>query len=89
MTSIGTLLAFVMVCLGILILRKKEPNLERPFKTPFVPVVPILGIITCVVMMVSLPFDTWLRLFVWLAIGFVIYFFYGKKRSKLRNETKS
>lgn len=89
MTSIGTLLAFVMVCLGILILRKKEPNLERPFKTPFVPVVPILGIITCVVMMVSLPFDTWLRLFVWLAIGFLIYFFYGKKRSKLRNETKS
>jgi APA family basic amino acid/polyamine antiporter len=89
MTSIGTLLAFVMVCLGILILRKKEPNLERPFKTPFVPVVPILGIITCVVMMVSLPFDTWLRLFIWLAIGFIIYFFYGKKRSKLRNETKS
>jgi APA family basic amino acid/polyamine antiporter len=89
MTSIGTLLAFVMVCLGILILRKKEPNLERPFKTPFVPVVPVLGIITCVVMMVSLPFDTWLRLFVWLAIGFIIYFFYGKKRSKLRNETKS
>jgi basic amino acid/polyamine antiporter, APA family len=88
MTSIGTLLAFVMVCLGILILRKKEPNLERPFKTPFVPVVPILGIVTCVVMMVSLPFDTWLRLFVWLAIGFLIYFFYGKKRSKLRNETK-
>jgi APA family basic amino acid/polyamine antiporter len=86
MTSIGTLLAFVMVCLGILILRKKEPNLERPFKTPFVPVVPILGIITCVVMMVSLPFDTWLRLFVWLAIGFIIYFFYGKKRSKLRND---
>ncbi|HEU4788428.1 MAG TPA: amino acid permease, partial [Flavobacterium sp.] len=75
MTSIGTLLAFVMVCLGILILRKKEPNLERPFKTPFVPLVPILGIITCVVMMVSLPFDTWLRLFVWLTIGFIIYFF--------------
>ena len=89
MTSIGTLLAFVMVCLGILILRKKEPNLERPFKTPFVPIVPVLGIITCVVMMVSLPFDTWLRLFVWLAIGFLIYFFYGKKRSKLRNESKT
>lgn len=89
MTSIGTLLAFVMVCLGVLILRKKEPNLERPFKTPFVPIVPVLGIITCVVMMVSLPFDTWLRLFVWLAIGFLIYFFYGKKRSKLRNESKT
>jgi len=89
MTSIGTLLAFVMVCLGILILRKKQPDLERPFKTPFVPLVPILGIITCVIMMVSLPFDTWLRLFVWLIIGFVIYFFYGKKRSKLRNENQS
>lgn len=89
MTSIGTLLAFVMVCLGILILRKKQPDLERPFKTPFVPLVPILGIITCVVMMLSLPFDTWLRLIVWLAIGFVIYFFYGKKRSKLRNENQS
>jgi APA family basic amino acid/polyamine antiporter len=85
MTSIGTLLAFVMVCVGILILRKKQPNLERPFKTPFVPLVPILGILTCVLMMVSLPFDTWLRLIVWLAIGFIIYFIYGKKNSKLRN----
>ena len=86
MTSIGTLLAFVMVCLGIIILRKQQPDIERPFKTPFVPLVPILGILTCVLMMVSLPFDTWLRLIVWLAIGFVIYFFYGKKNSKLRRE---
>jgi APA family basic amino acid/polyamine antiporter len=86
MTSIGTLLAFVMVCLGIIILRKQQPDIERPFKTPFVPLVPILGILTCVLMMVSLPFDTWLRLIVWLAIGFVIYFFYGKKNSKLSRE---
>jgi APA family basic amino acid/polyamine antiporter len=86
MTSIGTLLAFVMVCLGILILRKKQPDAERPFKTPFVPLVPILGIVTCVVMMVSLPLDTWIRLFVWLAIGFAIYFWYGRKHSKLRQE---
>ena len=86
MTSIGTLLAFVMVCLGILILRKKEPGRHRPFKTPFVPVVPILGILTCLVMMFSLPADTWLRLFIWLAIGFAIYFGYGKKHSKLRQE---
>lgn len=85
MTSIGTLLAFVMVCIGILILRKKQPDLERPFRTPLVPLVPILGILTCVLMMVSLPFDTWLRLIIWLAIGFVIYFFYGRKNSKLRN----
>jgi len=89
MTSIGTLLAFVMVCLGILILRKKEPNLERPFRTPFVPLVPILGILTCILMMVSLPADTWIRLIVWLAIGFVIYFTYGKKNSKLRQQTEA
>ncbi|MCB2407735.1 amino acid permease [Hymenobacter lucidus] len=84
MTSIGTLLAFVMVCLGILIMRKKEPNAPRGFRTPWVPVVPILGIVTCLLMMVSLPLDTWLRLFVWLAIGLAIYYGYGKKHSKLR-----
>lgn len=89
MTSIGTLLAFVMVCLGILILRKQQPDAERPFRTPLVPLVPILGIVTCLVMMFSLPFDTWLRLFVWLAIGFAIYFFYGKKNSKLRKSLEN
>jgi APA family basic amino acid/polyamine antiporter len=83
MTSIGTLLAFVMVCLGILILRKKEPDAPRSFRTPWVPVVPILGIVTCLVMMLSLPWETWLRLGVWLAIGLGIYFGYGKKHSKL------
>jgi len=86
MTSIGTLLAFVMVCLGVLILRKTQPDLPRAFKTPFVPLVPVLGIITCLVMMLSLPSETWIRLVVWLAIGFVIYFGYGKKNSKLRKE---
>ncbi|KAA9339456.1 amino acid permease [Hymenobacter busanensis] len=84
MCSIGTLLAFVMVCVGVLIMRKREPNAPRSFRTPWVPVVPILGIVTCLVMMFSLPGDTWLRLFVWLAIGLVIYFSYGKKHSKLR-----
>ena len=84
MTSIGTLLAFVMVCLGILIMRKKEPDAPRGFRTPWVPVVPILGILTCLVMMVSLPWETWLRLGVWLAIGLAIYYGYGKKHSKLR-----
>ena len=88
MCSIGTLLAFVMVCLGILILRKTQPDLPRAFKTPFVPVVPVLGIITCLVMMFSLPGDTWIRLIVWLLIGFAIYFGYGKKNSKLRQEIK-
>jgi APA family basic amino acid/polyamine antiporter len=86
MTSIGTLLAFVMVCIGILILRKKEPNLPRPFKTPWVPVVPILGIVTCLVMMFALPLGTWIRLLVWLAIGIAIYYCYGRKNSKLRKE---
>lgn len=81
MTSIGTLLAFVLVCIGVIVLRKREPNLPRAFKTPWVPVVPILGIVTCVVMMVSLPLGTWIRLFVWLAIGLAVYFFYGKKNS--------
>jgi len=86
MTSIGTLLAFVMVCAGILVLRKQQPDAVRPFRTPWVPLVPILGIVTCLVMMFSLPFDTWLRLFIWLAIGFAVYFGYGKKNSKLRQK---
>ncbi|MGY4538647.1 APA family basic amino acid/polyamine antiporter [Mucilaginibacter sp. UYNi724] len=84
MTSIGTLLAFVMVCAGVLILRKQQPNIHRPFKTPFVPLVPILGILTCFAMMTFLPGDTWLRLILWLGIGLVIYFTYGKKNSVLR-----
>jgi APA family basic amino acid/polyamine antiporter len=83
MTSIGTLLAFVMVCLGVLILRRKQPDALRSFRTPWVPVVPILGILTCLVMMVSLPGETWLRLIIWLALGLVIYFTYGRKKSKL------
>jgi len=84
MTSIGTLLAFLMVCVGILILRKTNPEAKRPFKVPLVPLIPILGILTCVAMMVFLPWETWLRLAVWLIIGLVIYFWYGKKNSKLR-----
>ncbi|GAA4326632.1 amino acid permease [Flaviaesturariibacter amylovorans] len=80
LTSIGTLLAFIMVCAGIIILRKKQPDVHRPFRTPLVPLVPILGIVSCLAMMVSLPGDTWLRLIVWLAIGLGIYFLYGRKR---------
>lgn len=84
MTSIGTLLAFVLVCIGVIVLRKREPNLPRPFKTPWVPLVPILGIVTCLVMMISLPLGTWIRLFTWLAIGLAVYFFYGRKNSVAR-----
>lgn len=84
MTSIGTLLAFILVCVGVLILRKTMPDAPRAFRTPLVPVVPILGIGTCLFMMVFLPGDTWLRLIIWLLIGFIIYFGYSKKNSLLQ-----
>ncbi|MDP4187545.1 MAG: amino acid permease [Bacteroidota bacterium] len=84
MTSIGTLLAFVMVCAAVLILRKTQPDTPRSFRTPWVPVVPVLGILTCVIIMFSLPLDTWIRLVAWLIIGLVIYFSFGKKNSALR-----
>jgi APA family basic amino acid/polyamine antiporter len=83
LVSIGTLLAFVIVCGGILMLRKTSPDLHRPFRTPFVPVVPVLGILICGYMMVNLPHDTWLRLIIWMVIGIAIYFLYGRKNSKL------
>ena len=75
LVSIGTLLAFVIVCAGIIILRKTRPDIERPFKTPLVPLVPILGILICLSQMIALPVDTWLRLIIWMAIGVIIYFF--------------
>lgn len=84
MTSIGTLFAFVLVCVGVLILRKTQPNAPRSFKTPLVPLVPILGILVCLFLMYSLPGDTWIRLIVWMGIGIVIYFGYSKHHSKLR-----
>jgi APA family basic amino acid/polyamine antiporter len=87
LVSIGTLLAFAIVCISILILRKKRPELHRPFRTPFVPVIPILGALICFAQMASLPISTWLRLIIWMAIGFLIYFFYGIRKSKLRKES--
>jgi basic amino acid/polyamine antiporter, APA family len=86
MTSIGTLFAFILVCIGVMIMRVKNPELKREFKTPAVFVIAPLGIITCLFMMVSLPLDTWVRLFVWMAIGVAIYFVYGIKNSKLQNK---
>ncbi len=82
LVSIGTLLAFVIVCAGVLILRRTQPDLARPFKTPWSPLTPILGIAISLFLMASLPMDTWLRLIVWLAIGFAIYFGYSRKHSK-------
>ncbi len=84
LVSIGTLLAFIIVCISIIVLRRSKPDIERPFKTPWVPLVPILGAGICFIQMASLPLDTWLRLIIWMAIGFVIYFTYGVKHSKIR-----
>jgi APA family basic amino acid/polyamine antiporter len=85
MTSIGTLFAFVLVCISVIILRKKEPNMVREFKTPFVPFVPLLGVFVCCAMMYGLGWTNWLRLFAWMALGVVFYFAYGKKNSVLNN----
>jgi basic amino acid/polyamine antiporter, APA family len=85
MTSIGTLFAFILVCAGVWILRKKRPELERSFKVPAVPVVSILGILVCGSMIYGLGWTNWLRLIIWLAIGLTIYFSYGRRHSKLQN----
>jgi len=82
MTSIGTLLAFIIVCAGILVLRKRRPDLPRPFRAPWMPFTPIAGIVVSLAMMLGLPWMTWVRLFVWLAVGLVIYFTYSRHHSK-------
>ena len=82
MTSIGTLLAFILVSFGVMVMRKRMPDAPRSFRTPLVPFVPIMGILVCGVMMAALPWDTWLRLVVWLLIGVVVYFRYSVKHSK-------
>ncbi|MEO6902273.1 MAG: amino acid permease [Bacteroidia bacterium] len=83
MTSIGTLLAFILVCIGVWVLRVKQPEIPRAFKTPLVPLIPILGVVSCLFMMVFLKHDTWLRLIIWMLIGLDVYLWYGLKRSKL------
>ena len=85
MTSIGTLFAFILVCISVIVLRKTHPDMKREFKTPFVPLVPILGVGVCLAMIAGLGWTNWLRLAGWLAIGLIIYFAYGKKNSKLNN----
>ena len=88
MTSIGTLLAFVIVCICVLILRYRHPEIPRSFRTPFVPLIPVLGILICLAMMVSLGLDNWLRLIIWMAIGLVFYFGYGIRHSKEARRAK-
>jgi APA family basic amino acid/polyamine antiporter len=83
LTNIGTLFAFVLVCTGIIILRKREPDRPRAFRTPFVPLVPLLGIGSCFYLMLGLPWITWMRFGLWLLVGLVIYLLYGFQRSRL------
>jgi basic amino acid/polyamine antiporter, APA family len=86
MTSIGTLFAFVIVCGAVLIMRRTNPDAKRPFRAPLVPLIPILGILTCLLLMFSLPAENWYRLIIWLLIGFVIYFLYGRRHSVMAQE---
>jgi APA family basic amino acid/polyamine antiporter len=88
MVSIGTLLAFVIVCAAVWLLRIREPELPRAFKTPAVPLVPILGIVMCAWMMIGLQWQTWLRLVVWLVIGMFVYFTYGIRHSKVQRRLR-
>ncbi len=80
LTNIGTLFAFILVCIGILILRKRDPGRRRAFRTPFVPLVPVLGVLSCGYLMLGLPWITWVRFALWLLVGLVIYFAYGYRR---------
>src|SRR6185436_8064734 len=81
LVAIGTLLAFVLVCLGVLLLRRTAPEIERPFRTPGVPAVPILGAAICLLQMLALPWATWERLIIWLVVGQVVYFVYSRTRA--------
>ena len=85
LTNIGTLFAFVLVCCGVIVLRRTDAARPRPFRVPWVPLFPVLGIILCAALMLSLPIETWIRFFVWLVIGLLIYFFYGVRHSRLRS----
>jgi APA family basic amino acid/polyamine antiporter len=88
LSNIGTLFAFSLVAAGVLVLRKRQPERRRGFRTPWVPVIPILAILCCLVLMLSLPLETWVRFFVWLAIGLAIYFSYSKARSEFGRQPR-
>jgi len=84
LVNIGTLFAFIIVCVGVWILRYKRPDLDRPFRTPAVPLVPLLGVLISLLLMASLPMETWLRLIIWLIIGQAVYFGYSRYHSRTR-----
>jgi len=86
LVSIGTLFAFTIVCIGVLVLRYTRPDIPRPFRTPLVPLVPILGAGISLLQMASLPRDTWLRLLIWMALGLVIYLTYSRRHSLARQQ---
>ncbi|MEO7141901.1 MAG: amino acid permease, partial [Bryobacteraceae bacterium] len=83
LTNIGTLFAFILVAAGVIVLRRRQPERVRGFRVPMVPLLPSISIACCLVLMLSLPLETWVRFFAWLAIGLAIYFSFGKKRSEL------
>ena len=88
LVNIGTLAAFVFVCSGVIVLRYTKPDMPRPFKLAYHPIIPSLGIIFCLYLMISLPLETWIRFGVWMGIGTIIYFVYGYKNSHINDNTK-
>jgi len=88
LANIGTLFAFAIVCAAVLMMRRTNPDADRPFRVPFVPMTPILGILSCLLLMFSLPATNWLRLFAWLGIGLVIYVAYGRRHSVMAKDAK-
>ena len=88
LTNIGTLFAFVLVSAGVIVLRRIEPDRLRPFRAPWVPFTPIVSILSCLYLMVQLPTITWIRFGIWLALGLLIYFFYGRGHSRLRRRAE-
>jgi APA family basic amino acid/polyamine antiporter len=84
LVNIGTLFAFVLVNIGVIVLRRTKPDMKRPFKTPFAPVFPLIGILLCGYLIAQLPWETWLRFVIWLAIGLAIYFGYSRRHSRVR-----
>jgi APA family basic amino acid/polyamine antiporter len=83
LVNIGTLFAFVLVSIGVIVLRRTQPDLRRAFRTPLVPIVPILAVLACLYLMVSLPVGTWIRFVVWMGLGILVYFAYSRSHSRL------